>query len=65
MSRNGPDGPSTGTAPPVLMMAGQQRQYERPRFMGSGIGYQSPCKRHDRPEIACWGFGCSIFEERM
>nr|UWD74509.1 MAG: helix-turn-helix domain protein [Bacteriophage sp.] len=50
------------------MMAGQQRQHERPRFMGSGIGYQSPCKRYDRPEIACWGFGCSIFKkgcERM
>ena len=27
--------------------------------MGSGIGYQSPCKRYDRPEIACWGFGCA------
>lgn len=60
-----PDGPSTGTAPPVLMMAGQQRQHERPRFMGSGIGYQSPCKRYDRPEIACWGFGCSNSKERM
>ena len=33
--------------------------------MGSGIGYQSPYKRYDRPEIACWGFGCSNSEERM
>lgn len=32
MSRNGPEGPSTGTAPPVLMMAGQQRQHERSRL---------------------------------
>lgn len=68
MSRNGPEGPSTGTAPPVLMMAGQQRQHERSRFMVPGIGYQSPCKRHDHPEIACSELGCLNFKkgcERM
>nr|DAD84752.1 MAG TPA: hypothetical protein [Siphoviridae sp. ctqED62] len=26
-----------------------------PVFMDLGIGYPSPCKRHDHPEIACWG----------
>lgn len=44
---------------------GNSDNMSAPRFMGSGIGYQSPCKRYDRPEIACWGFGCSNSEERM
>nr|DAS95622.1 MAG TPA: hypothetical protein [Caudoviricetes sp.] len=33
--------------------------------MVSGIGYQSPCKRYDRPEIACSELGCFTSEERM
>lgn len=28
--------------------------------MDLGIGEQSPCKRHDHPENACCGFGCSL-----
>lgn len=53
MSRNGLKRPSAGDDRPALMMAGQQRQHERSRFMALGIGYQSPCKSYDHPEIAC------------